>query len=360
MSSLSLPQAFSAVLSKDPYSQWDEFNLAVREAFASKGKAYFDYGMLHECATDLEWVAAGNAPVADNTTGDLVPIPRPTNERPANLTQNASSAAVAAHSREHVRYLAIREASAELKASLLLSIQDPSIISLIQQPPNGTMNITSMQIMTVLGARFGVPSAITLTRWDAETRLPIGQLSFTEYCASHRTLHANLARGQSPLSEFEKVRRIISGMSVRSDLVKAADAYKSLNPLVHNQNFEDLVEHVEIQEPNMTVHEGGYGASVIPTITMVEHEKLLALAVQRARKGTKQGGSGHPDGWRDEQRDSDRVRPKYCYVHGYDGHAGKNCRRMLGDPTSYPASKVEAKAHTDVVGGNAWRRPVQA
>lgn len=47
MSSLSLPQAFSAVLSKDPYSQWDEFNLAVREAFASKGKAYFDYGMLH-------------------------------------------------------------------------------------------------------------------------------------------------------------------------------------------------------------------------------------------------------------------------------------------------------------------------
>jgi len=106
MTSLSIiPQAFSAVLSKDPYSQRDEFNLAVREAFASKGNSYFDYGMLHECATDLEWVAAGNAPVADNTTGDLVPIPRPTNERPANLAQNAPSAAVAAHNREHVRYI---------------------------------------------------------------------------------------------------------------------------------------------------------------------------------------------------------------------------------------------------------------
>jgi len=42
------------------------------------------------------------------------------------------------------------------------------------------MNIISMQIMTVLGARFGVASAITLTRWDAETRLPIGQSSFPE------------------------------------------------------------------------------------------------------------------------------------------------------------------------------------
>ena len=244
---LSIPQALSAVFSKVPYSQWDDFNLAVREAFASKGNANFDYGILHECATDLEWVATGNAPVADNTTGDLVPIPRPTNELPTNLTQNTSYAAVAAHNREHVRYLAVREVSAELKASLLLFIQDPSIISLIQQPPNGAMNITSMQIKSVLGSRFGMPFAITLTRLDDESRLPIGQLTFTEYCASHRTLLANFARGQSPLSEFEKGQCIISGMSGRSDLVKAADAYKSLKLLVQHQNFEDLVEHVEIQ-----------------------------------------------------------------------------------------------------------------
>ena len=67
----------------------------LQEAFPWKGKAYFDYGMLHEWATDLEWVAAGNDPVAGNTTGDIVPIPHSKNERPVNLPQDASSAAVA-------------------------------------------------------------------------------------------------------------------------------------------------------------------------------------------------------------------------------------------------------------------------
>ena len=64
--------------------------------------------------------------------------------------------------------------------------------------------ITSTNMMKVLGAQFAISSAIAHTRWNAKTDYKLAN----EFCASHRTLHANLARELSPLSEFKKVRHI--------------------------------------------------------------------------------------------------------------------------------------------------------
>ena len=141
-------------------------------------------------------------------------------------------------------YLATREASTELKAR---SIHHQFHSAASERDHEHNLNADHDSFWRTFWCTFGNHAY----SWDAETRLPMGQLSFTEYCASHRTLHANLARGQSPLSELEKVRRIISGMSLRSDLVKATDPYKSLNPFVHNQNFEDLERQRPHESPDI-------------------------------------------------------------------------------------------------------------
>ena len=61
------------------------------------------------------------------------------------------------------------------------------------------------------------------------------------------------------------MKRVIKGISVRSNVVKAVAVLNTYTtPLVQHQIFDDLVERSKAQQSNVTVHEKDRSATMIP------------------------------------------------------------------------------------------------
>ena len=77
---------------------------------------------------------------------------------------------------------------------------------------------------------------------ERQIRLQIGQ----------RILRISSHSSRKSCSRTKPIIRVQKSAPYKYELVKAAGACKSLNPLVPNRNFDDLVKYVEVQELNTT------------------------------------------------------------------------------------------------------------
>lgn len=145
----------------------------------------------------------------------------------------------------------------------------------------------------------------------------------------------------------------------------AIDSYLIAHPLIADQIFTTLAEHVLQQAPNFAPTAGtmGYTANVsaaptepVDMISILQSPAFAALitrTVQAALPANRRGGAARslPEHPADK---ASATRP-YCFVHGYDSHKGVACRVMRDQPELYQNAKKNALTHVAVAGGSINR-----
>ena len=149
----------------------------------------------------------------------------------------------------------------------------------------------------------------------------------------------------------------------------AIDSYLIVHPLIADQLFTTLAEHVLQQAPNFAPTAGtmGYTANVSATATVpVDMSNILNLpafgsngftaalitrTVQAALPNHRRGGGARAA----QEHPVDPATRPYCFVHGYDSHKGVACRIMRDQPELYSNAKKNSLTHTAIAGGSVNR-----
>lgn len=338
---------FNTTLLLDPMANWHLFYQDVLDAYSTRGRAFYDNGLIHMVCSDAEWSSLpGNEPVAD-ANGDLQPVPRPGPPlRPGTLPNNAAASAVALYNRESERYISLMDGISQLKQMFLASI-GRDLVRIVADPVHGTRHITVFTMLNILRPIYGTPTAKTISGWLQVLSNPMSATeTFSTLLSTHRGIHDNLARAGQPLSEFEMTSKISQSVSNFPEYSECIRNYKIANPLLANQTFAALGAYVVVQSPNLTAAALGYSAAAVTV------DQVAAMISAESKKAYAQGlqdGASNRNRALTARKDGNRRAPfsgrPYCYLHGYVSHSGQECNEMKLDTTTFSAIKVNAKDH---------------
>ena len=338
---------FAINLLTDPHDNVHGFAAEVLNGYARSMKKYEVHGLLYIHANDAEWAAAPG-----NTVAGVV-ADRPINNLPAALAPNAAAAMVAQATQQRTRVEEIAEAVEGLRQRTLASI-GPTNERLMRHPIDGMRNFTDRQIVARMIERYGTLTAVTIAKYKKFLLIAIlATQDFEALAADHREMHERLARGNQPVSEFDKCLFLQMATASRHDVSEAIASFKVEHPRVDQQVFDDLVAHVVEQAPNLatTTAGAGYAGAML---TPAAVQQIITDAVAKAYSAAATGQSA-PGKTRSHRKPPLGTGYRhYCYLHGYcNSHSGATCLVMTNAAAgTYSAAQIAASSHTTCVGGS--------
>jgi hypothetical protein len=332
-------------LINDPRLNIWAFHRQVLSDGAGMGRAYHKYGLLGYLVDDSTWAALpGNTTVGED--GNNVIEPRPSlDEVPMPEVQTANSLKVM-----EMRVIA-RAKSLEYLAIILSRIL-PSISredkEAMANPALGVLLLNERQILEWLVQRHGKLNATDIQCIHSQLHAQCDQ-PFAAVQALHSRLHLALIHAGQGIPESSKVTALRASTAHRPSIAAAITAYLIAFPDIYVQSFESMCAFIIAQEPNFvssSVSALGFSAVSTPP-NLVLDSVSLELKQLRELMTTFAGAASARPG---------KQRRNYCFVHGYDGHAGKKCLVMAADRAKFTQAMVDASMHTSVVPNGSSKR----
>ena len=348
----------------DPRQNFFSFQRVVIASYGGACQGIQRHGLLGFIVTDAQW-AASDGNLMPNADPELPPVlqPRPTLALPNQPAANASALTIKIWERRCNDIHTMSEQLRELKIKLIASISRDDLTAL-HDPIFGLLNIAHTTILQQVANIHGIldSSDSVSLRQKLAARMD-SSMSCTEIISKHRTVNDQLRNAGQPISDFDKChlfRETVQGMS---HIRAVIDSYLIADPLIADQLFTTLAEHVLQQAPNFAPTAGtmGYTANVSATTTVpvdtsniIESPAFAALitrTVQAALPNHRRGGGARAV----QEYPVDPATRPYCFVHGYDSHKGVACRIMRDQPELYSNAKKNSLTHTAIAGGSVNR-----
>ena len=201
----------------------------------------------------------------------------------------------------------------DFKVSLLASL-DAASFDLMNDPVHGTKNISVDQIDARLIMEYGILSPSDLSAIEATLLVPfqVGS-NLRQYTNAHRRVHAVSELNGQLISEANKVKHLISGLTPCGLFQPCIDLCTLQNPTIALQLFAALVTAVHAfaaTRNNMatTATEGFVAAVISPQFDDSMFDFRAAAAVAAILK----------------TKPAQRTQ-LYCWSHGVCGHTSKDC-----------------------------------
>ena len=348
----------------DPRQNFFSFQRVVIASYGGACQGIRRHGLLGFIVTDAQWAALdGNS--VPNADPELPPVvqPRPTLALPNQPTATASALTIEIWERKCNAIHTMSEQLRELKIKLIASISREDLTAL-HDPIFGLLNITHTTILQQVANMHGIldSSDFVSLRQKLAARMD-SSMSCTEIISKHRRVHDQLRDAGQPIADFDKCHLFREAVQGMAHIRAAIDSYLIAYPLIADQLFTTLAEHVGQQAPNFAPPAGtmGYTANVSATAAApVDMSNLLespafaafiTQSVQAALPTHRRGGGARAA----QEHPVDPATRPYCFVHGYDSHKGVACRVMRDQPELYSNVKKNSITHTTVAGGSVNR-----
>ena len=353
---------FTPNILNDPRQNFFSFQRVVIASYGGVCQGILRHGLLGFIVTDAQWadLDGNSTPNADPLLPSIVQ-PRPTLMLPPQPAANASALTIKIWERKCNDIHTMSEQLRALKIKLIASINRDDLTSLYD-PIFGLLNIAHSTILQQVAMLHGIldSSDFVSLRQQLAARMT-SSMSCAEIISKHRTVHDQLRDAGQAISDFDKCHLFREAVQGMAHIRAAIDSYLIAHPLIANQTFTTLAEHVLQQAPNFAPTAGtmGYTANVsaaptepVDMISILQSPAFAALitrTVQAALPANRRGGAArslpeHP-------ADTASATRPYCFVHGYDSHKGVACRVMRDQPELYQNAKKNALTHVAVAGG---------
>jgi hypothetical protein len=349
---------------QDPRQNFFSFQRVVIASYGGACQGILRHGLLGFIVTDVQWAALdGNSePNEDPALPQIIQL-RPTLILPAQPAGNASALTIKIWERKCNDIHTMSEQLRALKMKLIASISRDDLKAL-HDPIFGLLNIAHTTILQQVATIHGIldSSDFVALRQILAARMDCA-MSCTEIISKHRTVHDQLRDAGQPLSDFDKCHLFREAVQGMTHIRAAIDSYLIVHPLIADQVFTTLAEHVLQQAPNFAPTAGtmGYTANVSATTsspvdmsTIFESPAFAALITRTVQAALPIHRRGRTARAPQELTVDPATRP-YCFVHGYDSHKGTACRVMRDQPELHSNAKKNALTHTRIAGGSTNR-----
>jgi hypothetical protein len=215
-------------------------------------------------------------------------------------------------------------------------------IAALRDPVFGDIFITAQQCLERVSVYKELTTA-DLHRLDQLLRSPKNAgADITSTTERHLDCHSIRATAGQPLSEFDKVTYFCDAISADPACAAAILSYRQETPVPRDQTFANLSAHVAIHAPNFVPTTANIGltpafAAATNEISSLRQQLTAALAVNNKPPPS-------------QQQRTPKKGP-YCYLHGFRGHLGTECRNMLKNPAVFSNAKLQAQDPNSVPGG---------
>jgi hypothetical protein len=329
-------------------------------------------GMLFSVLNEDEWNAQAAHQIID-INGAVQILPRPAlTPKPAAPApgDGANARAQKAHlQRQHSE----EQNALNLLRQFLMAAIGPTIAGIL----GDTVTVRNMPLVDILARVFelyGEPDSATLEAWTDQLALQhTSSGTITKTCARHVKIHTFFDNAGQPMSDFSKMKALKATFSSYPAITESITDYEKENPAIADRTCNALVNHLIRQQSRITTGAAGFTANA--AVSRSDVQQMIAEATTKAYnagladgagrnagggRGTGGRGRGGAGGGRGGAgrggagRGAPAGAPRnYCYLHGYDGHAGARCIGMFADATgSYTPAMKNAVTHTAVPGGS--------
>jgi hypothetical protein len=324
----------------------------------------------HHLLSEDQWQALpGN--VFEDVNGDMQPNPVPDDavkpEAP-NAADNVNQRATKAY---QLQVFNDEIAGKKVLKKFLVKGAGP-INELLLGGPSEIRTLFPPDIYARLCELYNEIDEATITAWTATLDNPHSATdSITKTVGLHAQVHARLAEAGHALRDFDKMTKLKHAFHAFPAVMASIHDYEVAKPLLSDRTSLELSNHLIRQQSVITT--GSIGFTANAALTRADVQAMLQTAVAdayqqglAAGRGTGGGrgnaggglgaagrrGAGGGRGGRFAGRGAPAGAPRrYCYLHGYDGHAGARCFGMANDPT-FTAAMMSAASHTVVPGGS--------
>lgn len=328
---------------------------SIIEAYGQACNVYNRHGLLGYLLSEEAWaLLPGNTIIAE-----------PVNDLPALITIAArpvlpdfiplAAAATAAQQSAWDRNMKIlkynRESYDTLKIRLISSVPADDI-AILRNSTTAFLHVTPQAIMEHISMLHGTLdnndyTQLVLTLTTAMTSSD----TISGIVARHRHIHDQFQSSNQSFSEYQKCTYFKNAVNCQQHMRSAYESYIVGTPLISDQNFLTLTNHILTQAPNFTATAAdmGYAGSAVTTIPeyfqSAAFAALLTRTVQHAIP---------PTSVVQKRADSGTKKPShYCYLHGHNNtHIGSNCFKMLADTSIYTAAHLSATTPSMVANGS--------
>ena len=346
------PQLTLVSLETDAARNFPKWKMGVFEVYAGFCTAqYPETGLLHLVMTNDEYrdemVRLGRDP---NTV-------KPINTMPADLANNAGSAATAARNNLVSDFKEYVQSNNTGKTIITNSLGERNI-SHITGGTNQLRLFTALDIVVSMQGKHFVLNSTQLEELREILKVPLSTISQLEALVSvHRNTHAQLAEQGTfaVISPSAKLEYFVNATQHHVEMFETIKLYKTAHPLVSQQSFTGLAEYAMSQLPNMvaTASRAGFSAAAQTVVAKSDESVRFAKMEQRLaalmseNEALRKQLSGAPEA------------TLYCFKHGVtpmkskSPHTGLTCT-VMRDSTNpvYTNAQKSATCAADVVGGS--------
>lgn len=350
----------------DPRGNYENVKDELYSAARSLCTDIHTTGMLFTILNDEEWDALAEHHIID-INGDVQVLPRPVlTAQPAAPALNDRANARATKAHQQRIHSDEQNALNHLRRFVIAAV-GPTIIGILGDIAT-VRTMPLLDILTRVFELYGEPDDATIEDWAHQLSLQhTSSDSITKTCARHAKLHTYFANAGQPMSDFSKMKALKAAFSAYPAITEAITDYEKANPAITDRTCADLVDHLIRQQSRITTGSAGFTANAAVSRSdiqqMIAEATKQAYAAGLAAGGGRGFGGGRGSGGRSRGggrgaghagRAASAGAPRnYCYLHGYDGHAGARCYRMVTDDTgSYTPAMKSAASHTAVPGGS--------
>lgn len=338
----------------------------IREVIADAGTrctGQIQHGLLYLVLTDLQWRTL-EFNKTQTSAGIMTILPKFANKLPQRPADEDRSAAWTDYKMLKEEYIAVENATKDLKDKLLRSIPQEDRDEL-EDSEYGTLDLTILQVIQHLTTKYGTMEGTDFESLEQQLLIPLSsQAGLVSHISTFKKIFLQFEASKQPKSEFDKCKLFKSSIMHIPGTAKALDNYSMSYPLVEDQAFEAMAAHVKRLSPNFQVTSAdlgyaGQSTQTAPNAAFFQSQEfttMLATAIANAAQanipppalkggankdrgngGRGNGGRGRTDTGRGRGSGRGRGQPqKYCYAHGYnDIHSSSECRTMYRDTTNY-------------------------
>ncbi len=227
----------------------------------------------------------------------------------------------------------------------VLAAIGPDIVERLKHPVTGMLDVQLVDIFQYMHKHYGQLTAKDINELQVELSIPLKCADdFNKVASRHMQIYAILQATNANVGDHQKMNKVAE-ISVSCPLVMQACTQYQIQVEPMLRSFQGLVDYVVSALENnsfstLPVQALGYSGT---TMQSMDIDALLALVTAAATKA-KSNTSVQL-----EQKSKGNAE-KYCWVHGYSGHAGDMCTIMTNPNNSFASECVKAKGPNDIVG----------
>ena len=241
------------------------FLRAINTAFGGRCQEHLGINeLLGFCVSDAQWATLPGFTEADPINiGDFIIAERPT----IIFTPPPELGVVATILKQYEisfrENVAISEGFRILKNSIITSLLEADKDEL-SDPFFGLISISCQHIMDHLRERYGTYLASDFEAFRSDLETKIGTRTFPELAAHHRLTHVQFQSANQGLPEVDKCRYLRAAIGNRISFTMAITSYLTAHPVIAQQTFSGMVNHITEQALNFAPVpiDLGYAASV--------------------------------------------------------------------------------------------------